>query len=220
MSSPGTAGSLGSVTIRLAEWLDLEDRYQRNYIPVTPASREIAGAEAAIAPETTIATWHIDDFAAGEGDVIWRNRNRYNESDTLAPANDGSGMLVVGPAAETTQFGTGGSGDFDEGYRFAKHGANLYAAFDSGGTLCNAAVALKEQGAKSVAAYVTHGVFSGGAVARVEASPMEALVITDSIQASDAVKEVANIQQLTVAHLLGEAILRITEERSVSSLFC
>ena len=91
---------------------------------------------------------------------------------------------------------------------------------DSAGTLCNAAVALKERGAKSVAAYVTHGVLSGGAVARVEASPMEALVITDSIQASEAVQAAHNIQQLPIAHLLGEAILRITEERSVSSLFC
>lgn len=91
---------------------------------------------------------------------------------------------------------------------------------DSAGTLCNAAVALKDQGAQSVAAYVTHGVLSGGAVARVQASPMEALVITDSIQAPEPVQAAHNIQQLSVAPLLGEAIRRITEERSVSSLFC
>ncbi|MCA8929033.1 MAG: ribose-phosphate pyrophosphokinase [Alphaproteobacteria bacterium] len=91
---------------------------------------------------------------------------------------------------------------------------------DSAGTLCNAAVALKERGAESVAAYVTHGVLSGGAVARVEASPMEALVITDSIQAPEPVIAAHNIQQLSIAHLLGEAMMRITEERSVSSLFC
>ena len=91
---------------------------------------------------------------------------------------------------------------------------------DSAGTLCNAAVALKERGALSVAAYVTHGVLSGGAVARVENSPMEALVITDSIQAPEAVQAARNIQQLSISHLLGEAMLRITEERSVSSLFC
>ena len=59
---------------------------------------------------------------------------------------------------------------------------------DSAGTLCNAAVALKEQGAMSVAAYVTHGVLSGGAVARVAASPIDSLVITDSIAATEAVR--------------------------------
>ena len=62
---------------------------------------------------------------------------------------------------------------------------------DSAGTLCNAAVALMEQGATSVAAYVTHGVLSGGAVARVAASPIESLVITDSIVATEAVRVVA-----------------------------
>ena len=85
MASPGTAATLGPVTVRLAEWLDLEERYQRNYVPVTPASREIQGAAAAVAPETTIAQWHIDDWSAGEGDVLWRNRARYHQSDTLAP---------------------------------------------------------------------------------------------------------------------------------------
>ncbi len=63
---------------------------------------------------------------------------------------------------------------------------------DSAGTLCNAAVALKEAGAASVSAYVTHGVLSGGAVARVSASPLECLVITDSIQATEAVRVVAD----------------------------
>ena len=73
--------------------------------------------------------------------------------------------------------------------------------------------------ATSVSAYVTHGVLSGGAVARVEASPMEQLVITDSIQATEAVLAASNITPLTIAPLLGEAIKRIAEERSVSSLF-
>ncbi|MFM9844021.1 MAG: ribose-phosphate pyrophosphokinase [Dongiaceae bacterium] len=90
---------------------------------------------------------------------------------------------------------------------------------DSAGTLCNAAVALKEAGAVSVSAYVTHGVLSGGAVARVAASPMESLVITDSIQATEAMRISQKIRQLTIAPLLGEAIQRITDEKSVSSLF-
>jgi ribose-phosphate pyrophosphokinase len=90
---------------------------------------------------------------------------------------------------------------------------------DSAGTLCNAAVALMERGAKSVAAYVSHGVFSGGAVARVAASPMELMVTTDSISATEAVRLAKNISQLTIAPLLAEAIRRISEERSVSSLF-
>ena len=87
------------------------------------------------------------------------------------------------------------------------------------GTLCNAAVALKEHGAKSVSAYVTHGVLSGGAVARVKASPLEALVTTDSIMATDDMKGANNMRQITIAPLLAEAIHRISEERSVSSLF-
>jgi len=91
---------------------------------------------------------------------------------------------------------------------------------DSAGTLCNAAVALKEQGAAGVSAFVTHGVLSGGSVTRVEASPMEALVITDSIQPTQPTLAARNIEVLSVAPLLGEAIRRIAEERSVSSLFC
>ncbi len=90
---------------------------------------------------------------------------------------------------------------------------------DSAGTLCNAAEALMEQGATSVHAYVTHGVLSGGAVARVSESPMEKLVITDSIQSTEAVRVSHNINQLTIAPLMAEAIRRISEETSVSSLF-
>jgi len=90
---------------------------------------------------------------------------------------------------------------------------------DSGGTLCNAAEALMEAGAISVDAYVTHGVLSGGAVARVSSSPLTSLVTTDSIQATAAMRVARNIRQLTIAPLLGEAIRRISEERSVSSLF-
>jgi ribose-phosphate pyrophosphokinase len=90
---------------------------------------------------------------------------------------------------------------------------------DSAGTLCNAAEALMDRGAKSVAAYVSHGVFSGGAVARVTASPMEAMVTTDSILATEAVRVAKNIRQISIAPLIAEAIRRISEERSVSSLF-
>jgi ribose-phosphate pyrophosphokinase len=90
---------------------------------------------------------------------------------------------------------------------------------DSAGTLCNAAVALMEAGAKSVSAYVTHGVLSGGAVARVSASPIEMLVTTDSIMATEAVRVSQTVRQLTIAPLLAEAISRISLERSVSSLF-
>ncbi len=90
---------------------------------------------------------------------------------------------------------------------------------DSAGTMCNAAVALKEAGAKSVSAYATHGVLSGGAVARVTASPIDDLVITDSITATEAVRVARNIRQLTIAPLIAEAMRRIAEEHSVSSLF-
>ncbi len=90
---------------------------------------------------------------------------------------------------------------------------------DSAGTLCNAAEALAKAGATEVAAYVTHGVLSGGAVARVTASPLASLSITDSIQATEAMKLARNIRQLAIAPLIAEAILRISEERSVSSLF-
>ena len=90
---------------------------------------------------------------------------------------------------------------------------------DSAGTLCNAAVALMDNGAKSVCAYVTHGVLSGGAVARVAASPMEKLVITDSIQPTEAVRVSPNIKPLSVASLMAEAMKRISDETSVSSLF-
>jgi ribose-phosphate pyrophosphokinase len=87
------------------------------------------------------------------------------------------------------------------------------------GTLCNAAEALMKAGASSASAYITHGVLSGGAVARVTASPLESLVITDSIAATEAVKLAHNIRQLTIAPLMAESIQRISEERSVSSLF-
>lgn len=90
---------------------------------------------------------------------------------------------------------------------------------DSGGTLCNAADALLEAGATDVSAYITHGVLSGGAVARITASNLKELVITDSIQATEAVRVASNIRVLSVAPLMGEAIGRTAKEESVSSLF-
>ena len=90
---------------------------------------------------------------------------------------------------------------------------------DSGGTLCNAAEALLKNGARSVGVYVTHGVFSGGAVARIGAAPVEMMTVTDSIQATEAVRVSRNIRQLTIAPLIAEAMKRISEESSVSSLF-
>ena len=90
---------------------------------------------------------------------------------------------------------------------------------DSAGTVCNAANALQEAGATSVVAYVTHGVLSGGAVARVASSSLEQLVITDSIQATQSVRQAQNIRVLPIATLIAEAMRRISEESSVSSLF-
>ncbi|PSC06842.1 phosphoribosylpyrophosphate synthetase [Alsobacter soli] len=90
---------------------------------------------------------------------------------------------------------------------------------DSGGTLCNAADALLAHGAKEVYAYITHGVLSGGAVARIAASKLKQLVLTDSIQPTEAVKVARNIRVISVASLLGEAIQRTAMEESVSSLF-
>ncbi len=90
---------------------------------------------------------------------------------------------------------------------------------DSGGTLVNAAEALLAQGAKDVTAYITHGVLSGGAVARITSSKLKNLVITDSIQPTEAVKIARNIRVIPIASLLGEAIGRTSREESVSSLF-
>jgi len=91
---------------------------------------------------------------------------------------------------------------------------------DSGGTLVNAAEKLMEEGASSVAAYVTHGVLSGEAVSRIEnAKGLERLVVSDSIEATDAVRNSKKVEQVSINKLLGEAIRRIANEESVSSLF-
>jgi len=90
---------------------------------------------------------------------------------------------------------------------------------DSGGTHCNAAAALIARGARSASAYVTHGVLSGGAVARIVKSPIEMMTITDSIVATEDVRQAKNIRQVTIAPLIAEAMQRIHTEQSVSSLF-
>ena len=90
---------------------------------------------------------------------------------------------------------------------------------DSGGTLCNAADALLAKGAKDVYAYITHGVLSGGAVARITASQLKELVITDSIQPTEAIRVARNIRVVPIGTLIGEAIARTAHEESVSSLF-
>lgn len=90
---------------------------------------------------------------------------------------------------------------------------------DSGGTLCNAAGALKAAGATDVVAYCTHGVLSGAAAQKIAGSVLKELVITDSIQTTDDIQSAHNIRHLPIAPLLGEAIRRIADESSVSSLF-
>ena len=90
---------------------------------------------------------------------------------------------------------------------------------DSGGTLCNAAEALLAKGATDVLAYITHGVLSGAAVDRIAASRLKELVITDSIEATDSVRNASNIRVITIAPLIAEAVLRTAQEKSVSSLF-
>jgi len=90
---------------------------------------------------------------------------------------------------------------------------------DSGGTLCNAAAALLDKGAGSVAAYVTHGILSGGAVARIEGSRLNEIVITDSIEPTEAVRSSKKVRVVPVASVIGEAIRRIANNESLSKMF-
>jgi ribose-phosphate pyrophosphokinase len=90
---------------------------------------------------------------------------------------------------------------------------------DSGGTICNAADALLKNGAKDVCAYATHGVLSGGAVARIQSSKLKSMVITDTIAATEEVRKCPNIRRISIAPLIAEAMRRINSEASVSSLF-
>ena len=90
---------------------------------------------------------------------------------------------------------------------------------DSGGTICNAAEALLKNGATEVYAYATHGVLSGGAVERIRNSKLKSMVVTDSIAATDEIRKCPNIRRISIAPLIGEAMGRINNEASVSSLF-
>jgi ribose-phosphate pyrophosphokinase len=90
---------------------------------------------------------------------------------------------------------------------------------DSAGTLCNAAKVLKENGANEIYSYIVHGVLSGNALKKIQASEMKELVLTDSIPASKEVKNTKNIRQISIAPLMGEAIKRINSDSSVSALF-
>ncbi len=90
---------------------------------------------------------------------------------------------------------------------------------DSGGTLCNAAAALMEQGAKSVSAYVTHGVLSGSAVERIEKSVLKEIVIADTIAPDSNATKSKAVRVLSVAHVIGEAIRRIANDESISKMF-
>ena len=90
---------------------------------------------------------------------------------------------------------------------------------DSAGTLCNASDALLKKGAKEVYAYVTHAVLSGEAVKRVNQSSLTKLVVTDTIEESELVKKSNKVEVISISSLLGEAIKRISDEKSVSSLF-
>ncbi|WP_439632887.1 ribose-phosphate pyrophosphokinase [Glycocaulis sp.] len=90
---------------------------------------------------------------------------------------------------------------------------------DSGGTLCNAAAALKDHGAAEVSAYITHGVLSGKATSRITDSVLKELVVTDSIDVTDKAAVCAKVRAVSIAPLLAEAIRRIANEESVSKLF-
>ena len=90
---------------------------------------------------------------------------------------------------------------------------------DSGGTIVNAAKALKDRGAKEVYVYITHGVLSGEAVDKIKKSVIRKLVITDTIDNQDKIKNVKNIEVLPISALMGEAIKRISNSTSVSDLF-
>ena len=90
---------------------------------------------------------------------------------------------------------------------------------DSGGTICNAAEALMNVGAKDVVAYATHGVLSGGAVAPIQTSALKSMVVSDSIAATPDVTKCMKIRRISIAPLIGEAMRRINNEESVSSLF-
>ena len=90
---------------------------------------------------------------------------------------------------------------------------------DSGGTLCSASKALKDNGAKEIYSYIVHGVLSGNSLEKIENSEIKELVLTDSIEVSKKIKNIKNIRHISIAPLMGEAIKRINSNSSVSALF-
>ena len=117
-------GTLGSAEFRLAGWLPFEEAYQRRYIPVEPQSVRVPGDPAATPPQHNVAQWHIDDWSGGEGDRRWTSdAHRYYESDGLAPATDGSGLIVGYPVA-TTKIG---AASFTDGRHVFTIAGSLYS---------------------------------------------------------------------------------------------
>ena len=90
---------------------------------------------------------------------------------------------------------------------------------DTAGTLCNAAKALKDQGAKAVIAYCTHPVLSGRALENLKDSALDELVVTDSIPIPNSIMETGRVRIITIAELLGEAVRRVSNEESISAMF-
>ncbi len=131
----GDKGTLGTIEFYLSQNPGLSnfERYRRQLIPVEPASRQIPGSPDAVAPDTTIAQWSINNWDQGEGDVTWRDRGRYNVSTRLSPASDGSGLIVV-PLLSVTQHDSAG-GNFDQGQAIARAGSELLTAKDGDDTL-------------------------------------------------------------------------------------
>ena len=157
-------------------------------------------------------------------------KNRYSDVPTIVVSPDVGGVLRARAIARRINAGLaiidkrrekpGASEVMNIIGDVSKHHCILVDDIvDSGGTLCNAAQALVSAGAISVDAYVTHGVLSGSAVSRVLNSPLQNLVTTDSIQATEPIKLASNIRQISIATILGEAIRRVHTESSVSSLF-
>lgn len=124
------AGKIGSLDVRLAA---KKNRYERRYVPVTPTSREIIGSDAKVAEESTVAEWHIDDWSAGEGDLRWRDRGRYNESSGAGPVSDGSGVTCNALYEQLKD--TGGSVNMTDARILARAAGRFVTADDMGGTL-------------------------------------------------------------------------------------
>ena len=133
MSQEMPAGKIGSLDVRLAPQSGNTPRYERRYVPVTPASREIVGSDDKVAPDSTVAEWHIDDWSGGEGDLRWRNADRYDTSDGLGPVSDGSGVTVIAAVEQTND--TGGGTVMEDAGVIARAAGKLLTADDCGGTL-------------------------------------------------------------------------------------